>query len=198
METEKIKTLDDIKEMVAKEMNYRDWDECINDQPNWMVEEVMDKVAEKYASQFKQPPVSVMPKYFKKTLEYMIDSAEPGREGCTYGDTDFDSVSVCEGIRIGLEMALSALSKEAPKEKDGPCNTCGKWFHPCLCERIKSMNNLPNKERETAIEFAEWLSKNEWIKRVRTHPKYVGKYYSYINCEYKNIEELFDLFKQRK
>jgi hypothetical protein len=48
-----------------------------------------------------------------------------------------------------------------------------------------------------AIMFAEWLSKNEWIKRKegQTHPNKVGKYYSHIQCEYKPIEELYDLFE---
>lgn len=48
--------------------------------------------------------------------------------------------------------------------------------------------------RDTAIQFAEWLSKNEWVKRTATHPKNVGKYWSHIHCEYKTIEELFDKF----
>jgi hypothetical protein len=48
-----------------------------------------------------------------------------------------------------------------------------------------------------AIMFAEWLSENEWIKRKQgqTHPNKVGKYYSHIQCEYKPIEELYDLFE---
>ncbi len=53
------------------------------------------------------------------------------------------------------------------------------------------------KERE-CIEFAEWLSKNEWIKREHTHPNKVGKYYSNLHCEYKSIEELYEIFKSNK
>lgn len=45
-----------------------------------------------------------------------------------------------------------------------------------------------------AIKFAEWLSTNQWVKRTRTHPNKIGKYYSDIYCEYKTIEELFNLF----
>lgn len=37
--------------------------------------------------------------------------AETGRPGCTYGDTDFDSVSVHYGIQIGYEYLATSLSK---------------------------------------------------------------------------------------
>jgi len=46
-----------------------------------------------------------------------------------------------------------------------------------------------------AVNFAEWLSKNEWVKRLKTHPKHVGKYWSNITCEYKTIEELYEMFR---
>lgn len=46
-----------------------------------------------------------------------------------------------------------------------------------------------------AVNFAEWLSKNEWVKREKTHPKNVGKYWSHIHCEYKTINELYEMFR---
>ena len=45
-----------------------------------------------------------------------------------------------------------------------------------------------------SIQFAEWISENEWVKRIHTHPNKVGQYYSYKHCEYKTIEELFDIY----
>lgn len=46
-----------------------------------------------------------------------------------------------------------------------------------------------------AVNFAEWLSKNQWVKRLKTHPKHVGKYWSNIYCEYKTINELYEMFR---
>jgi hypothetical protein len=50
------------------------------------------------------------------------------------------------------------------------------------------------KSENLSIQFAEWLSENEWVKRTHTHPNKVGMYYSHKHCEYKTIEELFTLF----
>ena len=40
--------LEQAKEIIAKELNYKDWETCINDQPNYKIEGIMDKVAERY------------------------------------------------------------------------------------------------------------------------------------------------------
>lgn len=40
--------LQQAKNEIAKELNYKDWETCINDQPNYNVENIMDKVAERY------------------------------------------------------------------------------------------------------------------------------------------------------
>jgi hypothetical protein len=37
--------LQQIKEEYAKEIGYKDWEECINDQPNYRIEVLMDEVA---------------------------------------------------------------------------------------------------------------------------------------------------------
>lgn len=50
------------------------------------------------------------------------------------------------------------------------------------------------KNSNLSIQFAEWLSENEWVKRTKTHPNKVGQYYSHKHCEYKTIEQLFDMF----
>ena len=50
------------------------------------------------------------------------------------------------------------------------------------------------KNSNLSIQFAEWLSENEWVKRTKTHPNKVGQYYSHKHCEYKTIEQLFDVF----
>ena len=40
--------LNEIKETYAKELGYKDWETCINDQPNYKVETLMDEVALRY------------------------------------------------------------------------------------------------------------------------------------------------------
>ena len=50
------------------------------------------------------------------------------------------------------------------------------------------------KSSNLSIQFAEWLSEHEWVKRNATHPNKVGQYYSHKHCEYKTIEQLFDMF----
>jgi len=50
--------------------------------------------------------------------------------------------------------------------------------------------------KSVSIEFAEWLSKNEWVKRDKTHPNKVGQYWSHIHCEYEMIVDLFEIFKK--
>ena len=37
--------LNEVKETYAKELGYKDWETCINDQPNHNVETLMDEVA---------------------------------------------------------------------------------------------------------------------------------------------------------
>jgi len=37
--------LNEVKEKYAKEIGYKDWEECINDQPNYRIEIIMDEVA---------------------------------------------------------------------------------------------------------------------------------------------------------
>lgn len=37
--------LNEIKETYAKELGYKDWETCINDQPNYKVETLMDEIA---------------------------------------------------------------------------------------------------------------------------------------------------------
>ena len=40
--------LEQAKNEIAKELNYKDWETCINDQPNYRIEGLMDKVALRY------------------------------------------------------------------------------------------------------------------------------------------------------
>jgi len=35
----------EVKEQLANELNYKSWEDCINDQPNYKVEALMDTVA---------------------------------------------------------------------------------------------------------------------------------------------------------
>ena len=37
--------LNEVKETYAKELGYKNWETCINDQPNYKVETLMDEVA---------------------------------------------------------------------------------------------------------------------------------------------------------
>ncbi len=61
-------------------------------------------------------------------------------------------------------------------------------------ERLNLILELQSVSKNSAIGFAEWLSENEWVKRTHTHPNKVGQYYSHKHCEYKTIEQLFDMF----
>lgn len=56
------------------------------------------------------------------------------------------------------------------------------------------MNLILEATKMLAINFAEWLSKNQWQKRFKTHPNKVGMYWSDYVCEYKTIEQLYDMF----
>jgi hypothetical protein len=56
------------------------------------------------------------------------------------------------------------------------------------------MQIILDAAKMVAINFAEWLSANDWRKRLATHPNKVGLYWSDTFCEYKSIEELCDLF----
>jgi hypothetical protein len=56
------------------------------------------------------------------------------------------------------------------------------------------MDKIYESIKSISVYFAEWLQKNQWVKRVHTHPKYVGKYWSEIHCEYLSIGELYDKF----
>tara|TARA_B110001450_G_C17307315_1_gene353986 strand:+ start:95 stop:319 length:225 start_codon:yes stop_codon:yes gene_type:complete len=40
-----IHTIHTVKEQYAQELGYKNWETCINDQPNYKVEELMDEVA---------------------------------------------------------------------------------------------------------------------------------------------------------
>jgi len=51
--------------------------------------------------------------------------------------------------------------------------------------------------KTVAIEFAEWLNKNQWVKKEHTHPNKAGKYWSDKWGEYMTIEELFEMFKNQ-
>ena len=57
------------------------------------------------------------------------------------------------------------------------------------------MEILSEAVKMVAVNFAEWLSKNKWIKREFTHPNKVGMYWSDIHCEYKTIEDLYEMFR---
>lgn len=52
---------------------------------------------------------------------------------------------------------------------------------------------LANITAEVAVGFAEWISNSNWEKKMFTHPKKVGQYYSY-EFGYKTIQELFNLY----
>ena len=56
------------------------------------------------------------------------------------------------------------------------------------------MEELLEAVKMVAVKFAAWLSKNNWTKRNVGHPKHIGKYWSDIHCEYKTIEDLYEIF----
>jgi hypothetical protein len=63
---------------------------------------------------------------------------------------------------------------------------------------MSEINTKDTTERVKAIEFAEWISLNQWFKRFATHPKYVGKYWSDFYSQFKTIEELYDMFLEEQ
>jgi hypothetical protein len=55
------------------------------------------------------------------------------------------------------------------------------------------MNNLfLDVAKMFAINFAEWLSKNLWVKNL------TGTYYSPIHFKQKKIEELYEMFLEEE
>ena len=54
-------------------------------------------------------------KEFKKLIEHISNMKDDsGREGCTYGDTDYDSVSVVYGYNLAIEDVIRVLNKTKP------------------------------------------------------------------------------------
>jgi hypothetical protein len=45
----------------------------------------------------------------KEQVVLSINNAYPGREGCTWGDTEYDSLTVAYGYRIALQDAEASL-----------------------------------------------------------------------------------------
>lgn len=43
------------------------------------------------------------------TAKYMENSAYPGREGCKWGDTEYDSISTAYGYKIALQDIQATL-----------------------------------------------------------------------------------------
>lgn len=61
--------------------------------------------------------------------------------------------------------------------------------------KSKLSQQPPTTGEVDAVKFAEWISDNAWFRRLTTHPKHIGKYWSDIHCEYKTIEQLYELYK---
>jgi hypothetical protein len=53
---------------------------------------------------------------------------------------------------------------------------------------MENSNLFTSVAKIFAINFAEWLSTNLWIKNL------TGLYYSPIHFQYKNVDELYDMF----
>ncbi len=75
-----------------------------------------------------------------------------------------------------------------------PLKTSGEWVErqlpiSAVMEIIRELESS-----NQCIQFAEWLSANEWEKRTKGHPNRIGQYYSHQTGEYKKIEALFDMF----
>ena len=63
-----------------------------------------------------------------------------------------------------------------------------------LVKKEDKMETILDAVKMVAVNFAEWLSKNEWKKKAKTRPKHIGKYWSDIHCEYKTINDLYEMF----
>lgn len=64
------------KTIMAKEMGYDDWETCINDQPNHMVEQVMDKVVESYAEQHLEEVLGEIENDFKARIYITLSNTK--------------------------------------------------------------------------------------------------------------------------
>ena len=64
--------LEQAKNEIAKELNYKDWETCINDQPNYNVENIMDKVAERYHSLMSEWIKPLLVKFVDTEKEYPV------------------------------------------------------------------------------------------------------------------------------
>jgi len=90
-----------------------------------------------------------------------------------------------------------SITKEIVKEA---MRITSKEVTPPLCVRLglvkkeNKMETILDAVKMVAVNFAEWLSKNEWKKKAKTHPKHIGKYWSDIHCEYKTINDLYEMF----
>lgn len=60
--------LEQAKNDVAKKLNYKDWEKCINDQPNYKIEGIMDEVAIRYNELMEQELVMLFNEYMNKLL----------------------------------------------------------------------------------------------------------------------------------
>jgi len=93
---------------------------------------------------------------------------------------------------ITKEQIIEALYKSAKKTetKDGIL------MDFLFADGADAVLNILKDEKNSniPIQFAEWLSENEWVKRTKTHPSKIGQYYSHKHCKYKAIDDLFKLF----
>lgn len=94
-----------------------------------------------------------------------------------------------------VDITLSALLSKYQYRKPKDFGDYVERSYP-VSAVIEIINEL--KTANLPIQFAEWLSENEWVKRVSTHPSKVGQYYSHKHCEYKSIDALFDMFINSK
>lgn len=70
-----------------------------------------DTVGEEVAKSNAQLAITA-PELFKK-LESILNISEEdhGREGCTYGDTDFSSIDVCYGYNLALQDVKKGIKE---------------------------------------------------------------------------------------
>lgn len=95
-------------------------------------------------------------------------SHDNGRAGCTYGDTDYDSLSVCYGYNLALENVQSIIS-----ESTSSSETLG----------------------DDAVKFMEWLVSNEYELTMRDD---VYSWRMNAGNTTHTTKQLYQLFKQRK
>lgn len=127
------------KEVVAKEMGYPDWETCLNDQPNYMVEKICDRAAFVAMEDYRnQPPISreELRKEFKDTF----------CSGTTIEASEHRVFNwFWENMTTGVDGVAGLIEKYTAELKDAENYSGPNWeMKKTACKKIlKDLSALP-------------------------------------------------------